>query len=234
MFVYGANFFLYKPGLALLALGLLLTVPLSLGPITIGAVTLSHHWMLLGVSLAVLGLQCVYMGILSQVFFDYAGPVADKWFRRFRYTRAVGLSALLFGAGFALSTLLGVHYLRNNFRLSLTAAISYLGVTGLLLMIAGVHVLGLAIVAILMIPALRDDPDSPPHSSDSGSDEGWGRGPRKPPRQPNSPIGGLPLPDAVPARVRLRSMCGARSLASSRLCASRPPLAASRLNTRAT
>jgi hypothetical protein len=75
----------------------------------------------------------------------------------------------------------------------------------LLLMIAGVHVLGLAIVAILMFPALRDGPDSPPHSSDSGSDDGWGRGPRKPPEQPNSPIGGLPLPDAAPARVRLRS-----------------------------
>ena len=75
----------------------------------------------------------------------------------------------------------------------------------LLLMIAGVHVLGLAIVAILMFPALRDGPDSPPQSSDSGSDDGWGRGPRKPPKQPNSPIGGLPLPDAVPARVRLRS-----------------------------
>ena len=75
----------------------------------------------------------------------------------------------------------------------------------LLLMIAGVHVLGLAIVAILMIPALRDGPDSPPHSSDSESDDGWGRGPSRPPRQPNSPIGGLPLPDAVPARTRLRS-----------------------------
>ena len=74
----------------------------------------------------------------------------------------------------------------------------------LLLMIAGVHVLGLAIVAILMIPALRDGPDSPPPSSD-GSDDGWGRGPRRPPKQPNNPIGGLPLPDAVPARVRLRT-----------------------------
>ena len=34
MFVYGADFFLFKPGLVLLALGLLLTLPLSFGPIT--------------------------------------------------------------------------------------------------------------------------------------------------------------------------------------------------------
>jgi hypothetical protein len=74
----------------------------------------------------------------------------------------------------------------------------------LLLMIAGVHALGLACVAVLMIPALRDGPDSPPQSSDSGSDEGWGRGPRQPPKPPDSPTGGIPLPDATPARVRLR------------------------------
>ena len=48
MFVYGANFFLFKPGLVLLALGLLLTLPLSFGPITVGPITFSLHWMLLG------------------------------------------------------------------------------------------------------------------------------------------------------------------------------------------
>ena len=93
MFVYGANFFLYKPGLMLLALGLLLTLPLSFGPLTIGPITFSLHWMLLGLSLAILGLQCVYMGILSQVFFDYDGAVTARWFRRFPYNRTIALSA---------------------------------------------------------------------------------------------------------------------------------------------
>ena len=41
--------------------------------------------MLFGLSLATLGLQCVYMGILSQVFFDYDGAVMARWFRRFPY-----------------------------------------------------------------------------------------------------------------------------------------------------
>ena len=40
MFVYGADFFVFKPGIVLLAIGLLLTLPLSFGPITIGPVTL--------------------------------------------------------------------------------------------------------------------------------------------------------------------------------------------------
>jgi hypothetical protein len=74
----------------------------------------------------------------------------------------------------------------------------------LLLMIVGVHALGLACVAVLMLPALRDGPDSPPRPSDSGSDEGWGRGPRQPPKPPDPPRGGIPLPDAEPAGVRLR------------------------------
>ena len=78
------------------------------------------------------------------------------------------------------------------------------GETQLLLMVAGVHLLGLACVAMLMLPALRDGPGGSSSSSDSGSDEGWGKGPRRPPKPPDPPQGGIPLPDAVPARVRLR------------------------------
>ncbi len=72
-----------------------------------------------------------------------------------------------------------------------------------MLMIAGVHLLGLACVALLMIPALRDAPSSS-WGSDQGSDDGWGRGPKRPPQPPEPPRGGLPLPDAQPANVRLR------------------------------
>ena len=73
-----------------------------------------------------------------------------------------------------------------------------------MLMIAGVHLLGLACVAVLMVPALRDRPDSPPRPSEGGSDDGWGNYPRRPPGPSNVPGGGLPLPDAIPARIRLR------------------------------
>jgi glycosyltransferase involved in cell wall biosynthesis len=137
MFIYGANFFLYKPGLLLLVVGLLLTLPLSMGPIAIGPITFSHHWMLLGVSLVILGLQCVYMGILAQVFFDYSGEVADRWFRRFPYTKTVFASAGLFFGGVVLAALLVRNYLTNDFRLQLTSPVNYLGVVGLMLTIVG-------------------------------------------------------------------------------------------------
>jgi glycosyltransferase involved in cell wall biosynthesis len=137
MFVYGANFFLYKPGLLLLVLGLLLTLPLSFGSITVGAITLQLHWMLLGVSLVILGLQCVYMGILSQVFFDYSGAVTAKWFLRFPYTRTVTISGALFAAGIGLASSLALAYLRNGLRLREHASVNNLGVLGLVLLIVG-------------------------------------------------------------------------------------------------
>src|SRR5947209_20262273 len=74
----------------------------------------------------------------------------------------------------------------------------------LMLMIAGMHLLGLIVAGILIIPALRDSPDFPPRPSDPGSDGGWGRGPALPPPPPASPRGGVPLPDAEQARIRLR------------------------------
>jgi glycosyltransferase involved in cell wall biosynthesis len=135
MFVYGADFFLFKPGLFLLALGALLTFPLSFGPVTVGPITFSLHWMLLGVSLSLLGLQCVYMGILAKVFFDYSGDVTAKWFRRFSYTRAVLSSGAVFALGLTFAVSLTRTYLRNHF--SLPDSTNNLGFTGLLLMIAG-------------------------------------------------------------------------------------------------
>jgi hypothetical protein len=78
------------------------------------------------------------------------------------------------------------------------------GEAQLMLMIAGVHLVGLACVALLMVPALRDAPDTPQQPPEDGSDEGWGNHPRKPHGPRDVPGGGLPLPDAEPARVRLR------------------------------
>jgi glycosyltransferase involved in cell wall biosynthesis len=137
MFIYGADFFLYRPGILLATLGAALMLPLSFGPLTIGPITFSLHWMLLGLTLATLGLQCMYLGILAQVFFDYSGEVTARWFARFRYTRAVLGAASLFAAGLLLTGSLLVYYVRHQFRLAPDAGVNHLGVTGLFLMIVG-------------------------------------------------------------------------------------------------
>ena len=137
MFVYGANFFLYKPGFLMLFLGLLLLLPLSTGEVTVGPITFSLYWMLLGVTLGTLGLQCVYLGVIAQVFFDYTGERTRVWFRRFPYTRTVAIAGALFVAGLVLSIALIVSYVHHDYKLVEGNVVNHLGVTGLFLLIAG-------------------------------------------------------------------------------------------------
>ncbi len=58
--------------------------------------------------------------------------------------------------------------------------------------------------ALVFVPVLVARRRLPPGSSGGDGDDGGGRGPREPDPPPGRPTGGLPLPDAEPARVRLR------------------------------
>jgi hypothetical protein len=138
MFVFRAQFFLLKPGLVLLVLGLLLTLPLSFGSISIGSYTFSLYWQLLGVTVAVLGLQSLFSGVLAQVFTDYSGKSQGRWKTLFRYTRTVLASSVLFLIGFALLSALAVEYLSLGHKLPGPAsALDHLAVTGFLFVIMG-------------------------------------------------------------------------------------------------
>jgi hypothetical protein len=76
--------------------------------------------------------------------------------------------------------------------------------------LGGVDLAGLLYLAIvltvLFLPVLLGRRSPPPRPPDSDSDDGWGKSPPWPPGiAPDPPRGGLPLGDAEPARVRLRS-----------------------------
>lgn len=138
MFVHGAEFFLFKPGIVMLTLGLILTLPLSLGDITIGSVTFSLFTMLVGVVLAVLGIQSIYFGCLAHVFLDYGGLHRERWRRFFSYTRTVAASAVVFTIGVGLLVALVVRFVGEGYTLpEASAAINHLGILGLFLMTAG-------------------------------------------------------------------------------------------------
>ena len=138
MFVFRAQFFLLKPGLVLFILGLLLTLPLSFGSITVGTYTFSLYWQLLGVTLAVLGLQSLFSGVLAQVFSDYSGAAGGRWKARFRYTRTVLGSFGIFLAGCGLVSALAIEYLVLGHRLpGPSSAVDHLAVTGFLFVIIG-------------------------------------------------------------------------------------------------
>ena len=136
MFVYRAEFFAMKPGLAFLALGLIITLPLTFGTIRIGSLDFDLYWMLLGVTLAVLGLQSFYFGCLAQVLCDYTDRARSRWTSVFKYTPTVLGSIAAFVLGFILAGTLAVYYFTHGFAVPPpSATVDHLAVTGSLLMI---------------------------------------------------------------------------------------------------
>jgi glycosyltransferase involved in cell wall biosynthesis len=138
MFIYGTDFFLIRPGLLLLFAGLLLTLPLAPGPLSIGPITLSLNWMLLGLTLSVLGLHGFYVGSLARIFFDYSGEATRRLLSVFSYTRSVVVSATAGICGTALAIPLVREYLHSgNSPTIKTLSSAHLAVGGLLFLVAG-------------------------------------------------------------------------------------------------
>jgi hypothetical protein len=89
-------------------------------------------------------------------------------------------------------------------------------------------VVGPGFMPMLLIPPLMlvssmlfPGPELPPGPSDS-DDGGGGSGRDGPPDPPKSPRGGIPLPDAEPARFRLRGHERPRRLSRPRRAATEP------------
>jgi glycosyltransferase involved in cell wall biosynthesis len=138
MFIYGTDFFLFRPGFLLLSVGLLLLLPTSLGPVHVfGPVTFSLDWMLLGLVLCVLGLHGVYTGAIARIILDYSGDNTANWLRRFSYTRSVLISALAIAAGIVLAMPLVIRYISSGLKLLELSSANYMAVLGLLLIIGG-------------------------------------------------------------------------------------------------
>jgi hypothetical protein len=80
--------------------------------------------------------------------------------------------------------------------------------TLLVTLFGGLHLIGFGFAAVLLLPLLRDERIAPIARRGEEEDDGGGGGNyRLGPVPPRGPCGGglpLPLPDAAPARVRLR------------------------------
>jgi glycosyltransferase involved in cell wall biosynthesis len=138
MFVYGADFFVFRPGIVLTLLGLLLTLSVSFGDLHLGALTLSLNWQLLGLAVFVVGLQAFFLGCIAQVLFDYTGRRRRRWLGWFPYTRTVLVSIALVLGGVALGIPLGIAWLNNGLALTTAnLAQDHLAVTGLAAAIGG-------------------------------------------------------------------------------------------------
>jgi len=154
MFVYGADFFLVKPGMLLFGIGLLVNLLLARGPVQVGGVTLSLFAMLVGLVMASIGLESYYLGQLARVIYDYSGAVSTTLVERWRYTRttlaAFGAAAL----GAASMVPYGIMFIDGGFDFSTEPTLQlHLAVIGLLLLIIAFETFTFTLVLhALMLP----------------------------------------------------------------------------------
>jgi glycosyltransferase involved in cell wall biosynthesis len=134
MLVYAADSFLLKPGIALLVIGLILSLGLSAGPVRIGKVGFSLYWMLLGVTCATLGYSSIQIGILARVMHGLRPRLVERIQRVLTYDRGMIAASGLIAAGLVLLGNLAYHYLKHGLQLE---SISHPAILGLLLVILG-------------------------------------------------------------------------------------------------
>jgi glycosyltransferase involved in cell wall biosynthesis len=158
MFIYGSDFFLVKPGIALLLVGLLLTVPLTFGDINIGSVSLSLNSQFVGVAVLAVGCQTFFFGGVAQVLFDYTDRHLHHWMHVFRYTRTVLIAFALVVLGVVAAIPLVVTYFTNDLALGPSDAIeNHIAVTGLALVITGAQLFVFTLLLHGTIIATRRD-----------------------------------------------------------------------------
>ena len=91
-----------KPGAVLLAMGLVLTMALSAGPVTVSGVTFSLNTMWLGATMSIIGLQSIFLGCMAETLYDPTGNARRRWLKTFAYTPTIIAAGLLFLVGLAL------------------------------------------------------------------------------------------------------------------------------------
>jgi glycosyltransferase involved in cell wall biosynthesis len=134
MLVYAADSFLFHAGVALTVIGLILSLGLAAGPVRIGKIGFSLHWMLLGVTCTTLGYSSIQIGILARVMHGLKSRFLERLQKIATYDRGMIASAALVVAGLVLLGNLAFHYLKHGLQLE---AISHPAILGLLLVMLG-------------------------------------------------------------------------------------------------
>ncbi len=147
MFLYAPDFFLLRPGLVLLALGLLVAGALAPGPFVALGIGFNLHWMLLGVVAATVGYSAVQLALLARVFYDFDRPQTDRLLTTLTYNRGMVASGLMILTGIVPNAVLLARWLSNDFHLS---SIQYPSVFGLLLLILGFQTFGFTLLLHMM------------------------------------------------------------------------------------
>jgi glycosyltransferase involved in cell wall biosynthesis len=143
MLVYSPDSFLLRPGAFMLAVGLLLSLLLSFGPISILGIGFNLYWMLLGVTCATLGYSCIQIGIIARIMHGLRPGAPAKFQRRLTYDRGMALAGFCVLIGLGLVGNFVWQYVQEGLRLS---ALSHPAIAGLLFIILGFQTFGFTLL----------------------------------------------------------------------------------------
>lgn len=138
MLLYAPNQMIVKPGLFFLLVGLVLIFMQVNGPVKLGPITFSINFMLLGLTLSVLGFSSIQMGTLVMLFSSlnklFQNNITRFISRHLTYTRGMVLGFLSFMLGLILVCTLVFQWYFQGFKLQF---LPWYVIFGLLLIIFG-------------------------------------------------------------------------------------------------
>ena len=142
MLLYVPNKMIVRPGLIFLLIGQLLILSQINGPVMLGQIKLSTNFMLLGLTLSVLGVSLIQMGIIVKLFSSLNRYVKSKLtkfvFKYFTYTRGMILGSLSFLIGFIMSMTLVFRWYLLGFKLDF---VPWYVVFGLFMIVFGIQII---------------------------------------------------------------------------------------------
>ena len=151
MFVFGADFFLTRPGALMFWLGSALVLGLAFGPVEIGSITLSLNSMVIGFIASVIGLNMWLAGGLARCIYDSTGRTRTLWLKRLPYNRTILTGLGAFALGFVLLCGFLVDFTKADFVYTSDLVIpNHHAIAGLYLMVSSM----MAFVMMLIMHAL--------------------------------------------------------------------------------
>ncbi len=119
MLLYAPNFIFIWPGIVLFGLGTLLMILQANGPFSWGKIYMDIHFMILGLSMSILGISIFQMGMIIKLFSHlnnyYVNDRIVKWLKEISLEKELifgGISALL---GIVMDVSLLVKWIGHNF-----------------------------------------------------------------------------------------------------------------------
>lgn len=143
MLIYNPKVFLINPGFFFTIIGLILTVILAFGPLSLGSIELNIHWMLLGVTFMILGFSLFQTGVVANIF-NGAKLGLDKIVPHYlHYNWGVSISIIMIILGILVNSRLLYSYIYSGFKLTV---FSNTAIAGLALIMLGVQLFGFTLV----------------------------------------------------------------------------------------